>query len=141
MLKQILFGGESGLSMSANTGLILLRIFTGCALMTHGISKLPPAEQFVQGVAKMGFPLPTVFAWAAGLSEFAGGALLVIGLLTRPASFFIAFTMTVALLGVHYNDPFGKKELPFLYLFVALMFLFKGASDWSVDALLRKGRR
>ena len=139
MLKEILFGGESGLSTVANMGLALLRIFAGVALMTsHGLTKLPPSEQFVGGVANIGFPEPTVFAWAAALSEFLGGALLALGLLTRPASFFIACTMLTALLGVLRSDPFGKQELAFLYLFIALCFLLKGASDWSIDAFLRK---
>ena len=139
MLKEILFGGESGLSTVANMGLALLRIFAGVALMTsHGLTKLPPSEQFVGGVANIGFPEPTGFAWAAALSEFLGGALLALGLLTRPASFFIACTMLTALLGVLRSDPFSKQELTFLYLFIALCFLLKGASDWSIDAFLRK---
>lgn len=139
MLKQILFGGESGLSFAANAGLTLLRIFAGVALMaSHGLGKMPPSEQFVQGTAEMGFPLPTLFAWSAALSEFLGGALLALGFLTRPASFFIACTMLVAAFGQHFNDPFGKKELALIYLFIAVCFLLKGAGDWSVDAFLRK---
>lgn len=142
MLKKLLFGGESGLSPLANLGLTLLRVFAGVTLMaTHGLGKLPPSEQFVAGVDKIGLPLPGLFAWAAALAEFLGGAFLALGFLTRPASFFIAFTMVVALLGVHYNDPFQKKELAFLYLFIALAFLLKGAGDWSVDALLRDKKR
>lgn len=139
MLKQMLFGGESGLSPLANAGLTLLRIFTGAALaLSHGIGKLPPSEQLVAGTEKLGFPLPTVFAWAAALAEFLGGAFLALGLFTRPASFFIAFTMFVAAFGVHLNDPFAKKELALLYLFTALCFLLKGAGDWSLDAILRR---
>ncbi len=139
MLKNILFGGESGLSFMANAGLALLRIFTGVALaFGHGIGKLPPSEQFVTRTGEMGFPAPTFFAWAAGLSEFAGGILLAIGLLTRVSSFFIAIVMLVALFGVHYSDPFSGKEKALLFLFIALAFLLKGSSDWSVDSFLRK---
>jgi putative oxidoreductase len=139
MLNKILFGGESGLSPIANIGIALLRIFAGVSLMlAHGAGKIPPSEKFIEGTANIGFPIPTLFAWAAGLSEFAGGALLALGLFTRVSSFFIAFTMLVAVVGVHFNDPFGKKELGLLYLFIALMFLLKGAGDWSVDALIRK---
>ncbi len=139
MLKEILFGGESGMSFAANAGLTLLRIFAGVALaFSHGIAKLPPGEQLIQGTAKMGFPAPELFAWAAALAEFAGGIGLALGLFTRISSFFIAFTMLVAVLGVHLRDPFGKQELAFLYLFIALAFLIKGAGDWSVDAFLRR---
>lgn len=139
MLKQILFGGESGLSWAANIGFALLRIFTGVALMfAHGAGKVPPSEKLVESTAKLGFPMPEFFAWAAGLSEFVGGGLLALGLLTRISSFFIACVMLTALLGVHIADAFDKQEKAFLYLFIALCFLMKGAGDWSVDSFLRR---
>ena len=138
MLKRILFGGETGLSVAANAGLTLLRIFTGAALMmAHGRGKLPPSEGLITRAGEIGFPAPTLFAWAAGLSEFVGGAFLVLGLLTRISSFFIACVMLTALLGVHAADPFQKQELALLYLFIAIAFMLKGAGDWSIDRYLR----
>jgi putative oxidoreductase len=136
MLRRILFGSEITGSSLANLGLTLLRMFTGIGLMTHGFSKFPPSAQFVEGVEKMGFPFAIAFAWAAALAEFAGGALLLAGLFTRPAAFFILFTMLVAVLGVHINDPFARKEMALLYGFLALAFLLMGAGQWSVDALI-----
>jgi putative oxidoreductase len=139
LLRSIIFGGESGLSFAANAGLTLVRIFAGVSLaLAHGLGKLPPKEGLVNATANMGFPMPAFFAWAAGLSEFIGGILLALGLLTRFAGFFVAFTMLTALLGVHWADPFAKKELAFLYLFIALTFMIKGANDWSIDGFLRK---
>lgn len=139
MLKTILFGGETGLSYAANAGLALLRIFTGISLaFAHGIGKVPPGEGLITGTANLGFPMPVLFAWAAGLSEFLGGILLALGFLTRISSFFIACTMLTALIGVHGADPFQKQELAFLYFFVAIAFMLKGAGDWSVDSFLRK---
>ena len=138
MLKRVLFGGESGLSFQANAGLTLLRIFTGVALMmAHGIGKVPPSDGLVTRAGEFGFPLPPLFAWAAGLSEFVGGAFLALGFLTRVSSFFIVCTMLTALIGVHRADPFGKQELAFLYFFIALAFMLKGAGDWSIDRYLR----
>jgi len=142
LLRNILFGGESGLSVAANAGLTLVRIFAGVSLaLAHGLGKLPPSEGFVNATSNLGFPMPTMFAWAAGLSEFLGGILLALGLLTRFAGFFIAFTMLTALLGVHRADPFAKQELAFLYLFIALTFMIKGANDWSIDGFLREQGR
>jgi len=139
LLKTILFGGESGLSYAANAGLALLRIFAGVALaFSHGFSKIPPGEGLITRAGELGFPAPMFFAWAAGLSEFLGGIFLALGFLTRISSFFIACTMLTALIGVHSADPFNKQELAFMYLFVALAFLLKGAGDWSVDSFLRK---
>lgn len=139
MLKQILFGGESGLSYFANAGVTLLRIFAGVSLaFAHGIGKVPPGEQLIAGTANLGFPLPTFFAWSAGLAEFLGGIFLALGFLTRISSFFIALTMLVAIVGVHGADPYNKQELAFMYFFIAVAFLLKGAGDWSVDSYLRK---
>lgn len=139
MLKKILFGGESGLSPLANAGFSVLRVFAGVSLMmAHGVGKLPPSAAFVERTGNMGFPLPSVFAWAAAMSEFLGGFFLAIGLFTRVASFFITCTMLTALYHVHFADPFQKQELAFLYLFIALSYMLKGAGDWSLDAILRK---
>ncbi len=139
MLKTILFGGESGLSYIANAGLTLLRIFAGVALaFAHGIGKVPPGEGLITGTANLGFPMPGLFAWAAGLSEFLGGIFLALGLFTRLSGFFIAFTMFVAAFGAHAADPFQKKELALIYMFVGLAFALKGSGDWSIDSFLRK---
>lgn len=139
MLRNLLFGGESGLSVPANLGLTLLRVFTGLSLaLSHGIGKIPPTEGLVETTGSLGFPMPIFFAWAAGLSEFLGGILLALGFLTRISSFFIAFTMLTAILGVHGADPYAKKELAFVYFFIATAFMLNGAGDWSIDRFLRK---
>ena len=138
MLKKLLFDGEWGLSPQANIALTVLRVFCGLSLMlAHGMGKLPPSEQFISGTAGMGFPVPTAFSWAAAMAEFLGGAFLALGLFTRVASFFICFTMTTALVGVHYHDPYAKKELAGLYLAIAGAFLIMGANDWSVDKAIK----
>ncbi len=141
MLRQFLFGSDIHGSSLATLGLTLLRMFAGFGLITHGYGKIPPSAQFVEGVGRIGFPLPEVFAWAAALAESLGGALLLIGFLTRPASFFILFTMLTAVLGVHRADPFSRMELALLYAFVGLAFLLMGAGNWSIDALVRPQAR
>lgn len=139
MLNRILFGGESGMSFAGNAGSALLRIFAGVAMaFGHGAGKLPPGEGLISRAGQMGFPAPEFFAWAAALSEFAGGILLALGLFTRLSSFFIGATMLVALVGVHAADPFAAQEKAFLYLFIALAYLIKGSGDWSIDSYFRR---
>lgn len=119
--------------------LTLLRVFIGLTMaFSHGLGKLPPGEQLIGGVQGMGFPMPEFFAWAAGLSEFVGGILLAVGLLTRPAAAFVVFTMAVAAFVVHAADPFGVKEMALLYFFTSLFFVIHGAGRWSVDSILAK---
>ncbi len=141
---RFLIGGAGGSSAVADAGLLVLRLMAGLALaFAHGIGKIPPTEQFVGGVEAMGFPLPWLFAWAAGLAEFVGGLCLAVGLLTRPASLFISFTMAVAFFVQQADDPFATKEKALLYGVVALLFLLTGSGRFSLDAFLwgRSSRR
>lgn len=122
-------------------GLLLLRVFAGLSLaLAHGLGKLPPSERFVAGVVEMGFPAAPLFAWAAGLSETVGGLLLALGLLTRPAAFFVLVTMLVATFVRQAGDPYLERELALLFAFVATQFLLAGPGRLSLDALLRRPR-
>jgi putative oxidoreductase len=140
--REVLIGGATPASITADIGLTILRVSAGLMMaFGHGMGKIPPSDGFVQGVGELGFPQPLLFAWAAGASEFFGGLLLAAGLLTRPAAFFIAFTMTVAAFMRHAGDPmFGRtpsKEMALLYLAVAVAFLLTGSGRFSVDRVLR----
>jgi len=137
----ILFSGSRPASAAANLGLLLLRLYAGLALaLAHGWGKLPPSEKFVEGVKDLGFPAPAISAWMAGLSEFGGGILLALGLMTRPAALAVGFTMGVAGFLRHAQDPFRVKELAFAYLAVAVLYLFAGAGSFSIDAMIRARR-
>ncbi len=123
------------LSEIAMTG---LRVFTGFSLaLAHGMGKTPPPEKFIEGVAALGFPMPVFFAWAASLSELVGGIAMGIGLFTRPAAFFVAFTMGVAAFQQHANDAYGVKELSLLYGAIAAFFALRGSSRYSIDSLMK----
>lgn len=124
---------------SQDLGLLVLRLGVGLPLaLAHGLGKLPPSDGFVDGTAALGFPLPVVFAWAAALAEFVGGLLVAAGLLTRPASAFVAVTMAVAVFGAHAGDPFGDREMALLYGVAALALVGLDAGRFSLDALLAR---
>jgi putative oxidoreductase len=142
MLKEFLFGGTTGSSTLGNLGEAALRVFAGLAMaFGHGFNKVPPQEGFIGAVTGLGFPQPQLFAWIAGLSEFAGGILLALGLATRFSALMILGTMVVAAGVVHAADPFEKKEMALLYLAISFFFLLRGSGDISVDALVRGGKR
>lgn len=139
MIKSFMFSVTRENNMPTELSVTALRVFTGLAMaLGHGMGKLPPSEGLISGVTAMGFPLPIAFAWLAALSEFAGGLFLAIGLFTRPAALAVTFTMGVAAFMAHGADPFSRKELALLYFFVGLMFVFRGASRFSVDRLLAR---
>ncbi len=66
-LRGLLFRGAKINSTYANSGLLILRVYSGLALASqHGIRKIPPPEIFIHGVGELGFPLPEFFpGWRA----------------------------------------------------------------------------
>lgn len=125
-----------------NLGLLLLRIIVGASIaLLHGVKKLPPSPGFIEGVGKMGFPEPHIFAWAATLAEFLGGILILLGLGTRVAAFFVAATMTVAFFIRHAADPMAQKELALIYLGSSLALLFLGGGAWGLENYVSFGRK
>lgn len=139
MKKCILSANNSNCSFADNMGLTLLRVFAGLTMaFAHGMGKLPPPEMMINGVEALGFPMPHFFAWCAAFAEFGGGLLLAVGFLTRPAAAFMALTMAVAAFGAHAADPFQIKEMAFLYLFISIFFVLRGAGNWSLDRLFFK---
>jgi len=139
-----LTAGEEPQSIPADLGFSILRVAIGLMMaFGHGLGKVPPAEGFVKAVGSLGFPLPEAFAWAAGLSELVGGLLIAAGLFTRPASLFLAVTMSVAAFLRHGADPLfsregPSKELALVYLAAAIAFLLAGSGRFGIDALLRR---
>ena len=133
--KKLVFGADA----DANVGLLVLRVFIGGALLTHGWGKMfGGLEQFTGFVASLGVPAPSVMAFLAAFAESFGAILLAIGLLTRPAAFLIVATMAVAVFGAHKGAAFSVQEAAWLYLVPALFFLLKGAGQWSLDRLVSR---
>lgn len=114
--------------------LSLLRIAAGLAFLQHGVSKffgIPP------------FPMPlNPLLYAAGTIELVGGALIVIGLFTRPAAFIASGMAAVAYFLVHAPQSFfpavNQGEAALLYAFIFLYLAAAGGGAWSVDALRSK---
>lgn len=142
-IRSLLFGSATTNSTAADFGLMFLRVCTGLALIySHGYSKLADPNKFINGaVAALGFPAPTFFGWAAILTEFVGGILLAIGLMTRPAAFMILCVMLTAFFGIHANDPFKVKELAAMYAIIAVAFMFFGSGRFGFDWLIKGGGR
>ena len=128
----------------------LVRIITGVVLIPHGAQKLfgwfggyglTATGQYFD--ATLGMRPGIVFATTAGIIEFVGGLLLVIGLFTRPVALIVAAFLAVALTAHIANGFFwteGGIEYPLLWSLVALAIFFRGADRFSLDARLR-GRR
>jgi len=123
-----------------NAGLLWLRVLMGVGIAHHGFQKIfgGHIEKFAEGVAGMGLPFPEFFAWAAALSEFAGGIIIALGFKARVGAFFVFCTMTVAVFVRHAADPIAVKELALAYWTMAGMLMMTGAGGWSLDELIKK---
>ena len=125
-----------------STGLLLLRLVAGLGFIFHGWGKIQAPFSWMGPDA----PVPGFLQFLAAISEFGGGILWILGLLTPLASLGIAFTMLGALFMVHIpnGDPFvgqGSFELPLVYLMVAALFLLAGPGRFSLDAQLFGAKR
>ncbi len=137
-MNKIIFSWTYLPSFKANIGIALLRIYTGLSMaFGHGVGKVPPSARFAEGIADLGFPAPQFFSWAAGLSELGGGLLIALGLMTRPASFFLGVTMFVAAFIRHGTDPFMQKEKALLFLSITVFLILVGAGKYSIDRIIR----
>ena len=78
----------------------------------------------------------------AGILETFGGALLILGLFTRPVAFLLSGEMAVGYFRTHAPRGFwplvNGGELAVFYCFMFLWLSAAGAGPWSLDRLLRR---
>jgi putative oxidoreductase len=122
----------------------LLRVTGGALFMQHGVRKLfgllldpertwsGPPEMFSQ-------------MWFAGVLEVFGGALIVLGLFTRPVALLLAGEMAIAYFQAHAPRSvwpiLNGGESAALFCFIFLYLFATGAGPFSLDAALRARRR
>lgn len=117
--------------------LSVLRIVAGLLFLEHGTAKLlgfPPTEIFATA------PAMGSLIWSAGVLEMVGGALLVVGLCTRPIAFVLSGEMAIAYWMVHAAQAFypiqNQGEAAILFCFIFLYLAAAGPGPWSLDAVL-----
>ncbi len=113
--------------------LVLRVIFCGLLLYNHAFVKFALFRDNPDS-----FPDPLGFGAAPSFylvmfAEMICGALVMLGLFTRPALVPLIITMTVALLRIHWENEITDKELPLLYLAVYGAIFMLGPGRFSVD--------
>jgi len=127
-----------------NLGLLLLRLtFGGLMAIGHG---WPKAMLLFSSPANLEFPDPLGVGPKATLigaviTELVAGALVTLGLFTRPSALLIAATMLVAGFVHHSGDPWftpaeGAREPALLYLLGSLAIVIMGPGRISLDQRL-----
>jgi putative oxidoreductase len=119
--------------------LSLLRIMTGLLLLQHGAGKWLGFPAGVQGYPGSFSNLTFISSGTAGLFELVGGALIVLGLFTRPVAFILSGMCAVAYFWAHFPRGFfpilNGGELAALYTFVFFYMFAAGGGTWSLDPL------
>lgn len=115
----------------------LLRIVVAYLFLLRGTAKLfgvPHVAMFDN------LPLMSLIG-VAGLLEVVGGALLLIGLFTRPVAFILSGEMAVAYFVAHAVQGhvlvpmLNQGESAVLFCFIFLFFAVAGAGAWAIDTM------
>ena len=125
--------------------LLVFRCGVGAVMLAHGINHIWGGGK-IEGTAgwfgSMGMRPPLVQAWLASLTEIAGGALLVLGLLTPFGGAAVVGTMFVAFVINHRGNGFfifrpgeGWEYVMTLGL-TGMMLGAIGPGSWSLDDAL-----
>ena len=140
MIKKIFSVQEHSAQVSVS--LLIMRVIIGAAFMFHGWSKIQnPAGWLPEGGP---MPISPFFQTLAAISEFCGGAAMILGFLNPLANFGIGVTMLTALY-LHMivrKDTFVSMtggpsyELALVFLGFAVMLLLTGPGKFSLDRIL-----
>ena len=116
----------------ASEALSVLRIVAALLFLAHGTSKLfgfPPLS--------MPMPEPGSLWWIAGVLEFVGGLLLLVGQFSRPVAYILAGEMAIGYFLVHApKSPFPSVnggDAAILFCFAFLTIAAAGPGKWSLD--------
>lgn len=126
--------------------LLIVRLIVGLAIAAHGAQKLfgwfggyglAGTGNFFE---QLGWRPGRAFALGAGLGEFGGGVLTLLGLGGPIGPALIVMVMVAAIFSVHISKGFwaqdGGYELPVMYISTALALAFAGFGVISLDRAL-----
>lgn len=118
--------------------LSILRIVTAVLFFEHGLQKL---FNFPPGPDAMVLPAMFSLRWLAGVLELVGGALLIVGLFTRPVAFLLSGEMAFAYWMAHAPQSvfplLNHGDAAILFCFIFFYLVFAGPGPWSLDARMR----
>lgn len=124
----------------SNHAYAIMRIVVGFVFLLHGAQKLFGAFPRNPDEAGSAAALMSLMG-VAGVLEFFGGLLVMVGFRAGWAAFLVSGQMAVAYFMVHFPQgvmPVQNMggETAILYSFVFLYIATRGSGMWSVDAML-----
>ena len=124
--------------------LLGLRVLTGAFLIHEtwdNVTSAARMAEFVKFLDQFGFPAPALMAPLSVAVQFGAGALLIAGLLTRWAGLLIAANFVVAVVMVHWNEPFRGWWPAIVLVVLGLHLAAAGSGRYGLDRFLGGGGR
>lgn len=128
--------------------LFILRVTLGGLLAGHGGQKLfgwfkgPGLDSTAQLLATMGLRPRRPWALGAGVAEFGGGALTLVGLLWPLGPLGVIAAMAMATAKAHWGKPIwvtsGGAELPVTNMAIAAALIAAGPGAYALDPALKR---
>ncbi len=127
------------MSKYKDIALLVARIVVGSFfIFVHGLPKLMGGpqrwERVGSALSNLGIDVwPQFFGFAAGLTEFIGGILIVIGFWFRPATLMISVVLLVAVIQKVTGEGWFAAAHPAEVLMLMIVFAFVGAGKYSME--------
>lgn len=122
--------------------LLFLRLILAYGFYGPATKKLEDVNAIASWFESMDYPLPTLNAYLATITETAGFIMLALGLATRFISIPLMIVMLVAIFTVHLGNGFSAGnngyEIPLYYFLMLFTVLVIGPGKISLDHLMRK---
>jgi putative oxidoreductase len=125
---------------------LLVRLVQGSLLAGHGAQKLfghfegPGLEGTTGFMEMLGLSPGRPWAYLAGLSEFGGGVLTVLGFLNPLGPLGVVASMSMATAKAHWGKPIwvteGGAELPVTNMAISTALMLRGPDRYSLDSAL-----
>jgi len=125
-------------------GPLMARLTLGVTFAGTGWGKLAHLDEVTDFFVELGIPAPHFQATLVGATELVGGALILVGLLTRLAALPLIVTMVVAIVTAKQADISGVADLlgttEWVYLVMFAWLALAGAGRFSLDAVVVQWR-
>jgi putative oxidoreductase len=133
--------------------LLLIRLYIGYQCIISGWAHLHHVSQMTAFFTQLHIPAPKLNVYVCGSTELVGGALLLVGLCSRPVALILAFNFVVAMLTVELSNfdssfsELGHKiwqdqspilgDTAFPFLVTSILVLIFGPGHFSLDGLIK----
>jgi putative oxidoreductase len=125
----------------AEFGPVFIRVLIGFHLFYGNWGRLvqtPAYNDFVAMLTRNQFPVPSIMAYLSAGSQVICGILFMAGLFTRPAAAVMVFNFILALVMVHWGQPYPRQAMALIMLCTSIFLLLHGPGRLALDNVIKK---